>query len=213
MAVLKIKVKAKLLINWGVGNILFIREVDTTKNTSITYSNAVGQSFTAGQILYSTGIKHNTGYLEVRSRENTTLNGSGTFNLSIEHYPTATEGNKQLSFNVDESPMVINFTYNSQPSITDVIVETNNRATYTFTQNDFTSHYSDYDNDNISEIQINGDVSGYKFNDSNYIAGTWISITDIASGKLKYEPIDQSQYYEKDNTWKAKDNHGNISIN
>ncbi|MFX1667879.1 hypothetical protein JZ968_06810 [Riemerella anatipestifer] len=213
MALLKIKAKAKVMIVWGEANIIFTRSLYITKDLSIAYSGAVGQSFSARQLLYTQGNRDDDGYIAVRSKETTTLNGNGTLNITIEHRPSSTEGNKTLVFNVDESPMRINLYYNSQPNIRDVIVETNNRTTYTFTETDFTSQYTDYDNDPIAQVQINGDVTGYQFNGSPYVEGTWISISDIRNGALKYTPLNQSEAYEKDNTWKAKDSQGYISIN
>ena len=37
-------------------------------------------------------------------------------------------------------------------------------------------------------------------------------MADIALGKLKYTPLNQDTYYEKDIQYKAKDINGNISI-
>ena len=213
MALLKIRAKAKILISWGSSNLSFIRSINTTKDTSISYSSAVGQSYSAGQILYSVGQQGAVGYTAVRSRDNITLNGSGVMYLSVEHYPSSTEGNKQIVFNIDEAPATINMYYNSQPNTSDVIVETNNRTKYTFTVSDFTSHYSDFDNDAISEIQINGDVTGFFIAGTPLVSGQWINISDVQSGNLYYEPQDRSDYYEKDVTWKAKDINGNISVN
>lgn len=211
MALLKIKIKAKVLITWGNANLTFIRSTNATKDTSITYSNAVGQTFTAGQILYTSGTQGQPGFIRVTSKDNTTLNGSGVFNISVEHYPTSNEGNKTINYNIDEAPTSISLTYNSLPENNDVIVETNNRTDYIFKVTDFSTKYSDFDNDALGAIAVEGDVTGFKLNGSDYIAGTWVTVGNLSDDLFVYHPLDQSAYYEKDVTWKAKDAQGNVS--
>ena len=211
MALLKIKVNAKIDIVWGNANVAFIREINASKDFSITYNNATGQSFTAGQVLYSEGVSGQPGYLRITAKDNATLSGSGIFDLRITHYPTSTAGNKTITYNIDESPTELNITYNSIPNTGNIIVETNNRTPYVFKVNDFESAYSDYDNDDIASVAIFGNVTGFEFDGEAYIEGTYIDVTDIDDGLFVYHPLDQSEYYEKDVTWKAKDSEGNES--
>lgn len=213
MALLKIKVRAKNLITWGNSSVSFIRDTNSIKDTTISYSGAVNFSLSAGQILYSQGQEGSLGYLKISNKETTTLNGNGTLRLSIEHYPTSTEGNKTVTFNIDESPAQIHFAYNSNPNVSDVIVETPNRTPYTFRAEDFTAHYSDYDTDGLAEIQIVGNVNGIQLEDEQITSGDWIDFRNIIDGLLTYRPQDRSDLYEIDLQWKAKDTQGNISIN
>lgn len=213
MALLKIRVKAKVLISWGNASLAFIRNTNTIKDTSLSYSGAVNSSFSAGQVLYAQGSPGQVGYIQISSKESTTLNGSGLFRITVEHYPTETEGNKTITFNIDESPANLHLTYNSLPNIQDVIVETPNRTMYVFQASDFDSKYSDYDNDALTEIQINGDVSGIQLDGEPIQSGQWIAMGDVNAGNLWYVPENRSDMYEKNLTWKAKDQHGNISIN
>lgn len=211
MAILRLKVAAKILITFGEVYLDFIRGTSTTKTYTVSFSNGTGQSLTAGQVLYSTGTQGQSGYLAVRSSDNKTLSGSGTMSVTVEHYPTTTEGNKVVTVTYDQSPLKVNLTYNSVPETTDIIIDVQNRTTKTFALADFTGHYTDYDSDQLSEIALFGDVTGYKYNGADYVVGQWITAANI--GLLTYVPIDQNAYYEKDVTWKAKDINGNISIN
>lgn len=213
MALLKIRVKAKVLISWGNASLAFIRNTNAIKDTTLSYSGAVNSSFSAGQVLYTQGLAGQVGYIQVSSKESTVLNGSGLFRITVEHYPSSTEGNKTITFNIDESPANLHLTYNSLPNIQDIIVETPNRTMYVFQASDFDSKYSDYDNDALTEIQINGDVSGIQLDGEPIQSGQWIAMGDVNAGNLWYVPENRSDMYEKNLTWKAKDQHGNISIN
>lgn len=213
MALLRIKVRAKNLITWGNSSVSFIRDTNSIKDTAISYSGAVNLTLSAGQTLYSQGQQGSVGYLTISNKETTTLNGNGMLRLQIEHHPTATEGNKTITFNIDESPAQIHFTYNSNPNVSDVIVETQNRTPYAFRAEDFTAHYSDYDTDALAEIQINGSVDGIQLEGEQITSGEWIDFRNITDGLLTYHPQDRSDLYEIDLQWKAKDTQGNISIN
>ena len=105
----------------------------------------------------------------------------------------------------------IDFYYNSAPTVNDIIVQTNNRTPYTFTTQDFLSNITDYDNDQIVEVSLIGDLTGYTLNNTAIVSNSWISMTDIALGKLVYTPLNQDTYYEKNIQYKAKDINGNIS--
>lgn len=213
MGLLKIKVTNKIFITFGWGALTFVRQTNTSKEVNISYSNGTGQQLSSRQTLYSVGTIGTEGYFKVTSTNTVTLNNSGVLSLTVDHYPTSTESNKTISFNYDNSQININLSYNSNPNTEDVIVQTNNKTDYTFLSSDFTTAYSDYDNDDISQIAIFGSVNGIKYNESQYMAGTFINITDIEKGLLKYTPLNQDAYYELDLTWKAKDSQGNISLN
>lgn len=211
MAILRLKVAAKILITFGQVYLDFIRGTSTTKTYSVSFSNGTGQSLTAGQTLYSVGTQGQAGYLAVRSSDNKTLTGSGTFSITVEHFPTTSEGNKTVTVIYDQSPLQVNLAYNSVPETSDIIIDVTNRTTRTFALADFSGYYTDYDSDQLAEIALFGDVTGYKYNGADYVAGQWIAAANI--GLLSYVPIDQNAYYEKDVTWKAKDSRGNISVN
>lgn len=209
MALLRIKSKAAVIIEWGKVSLPFIRSQTDTKTASITFSNAVNKNFTAGEILYTEGTPATDGYFQVKSLNTVTLNGSGNFNIEVTHHPSATQFGQTKTFLVAGGLMSVNLSYNSLPVITDVIVETDNRTPYVFSLSDFT--FSDFDSDTLAEVLIEGSLTGFELDGVPY-TGTWISAVDIFNGKLVYHPLDQDAYYEKDNAWKAKDSFGNISV-
>lgn len=213
MKQLKIKILAKVFINFQSINITFLREQQSSKEISVPYTNGGNFVLSAGQVLYSIGTLNQIGYLEVKVVNNTTLTSSGNLLLSITHYPSVSEANKTVTFNIDNSAVNISFYYNSPPIINDIIVQTNNRTPYTFTTQDFLSNITDYDNDQIVEVSLIGDLTGYTLNNTAIVSNSWISMTDIALGKLVYTPLNQDTYYEKNIQYKAKDINGNISIN
>lgn len=213
MKQLKIKILAKVFINFQSINITFLREQQSSKEISVPYTNGGNFVLSAGQVLYSIGTLNQIGYLEVKVVNNTTLTSSGNLLLSITHYPSVSEANKTVTFNINNSAVNISFYYNSTPIINDIIVQTNNRTPYTFTTQDFLSNITDYDNDQIVEVSLIGDLTGYTLNNTDIVSNSWISMTDIALGKLVYTPLNQDTYYEKNIQYKAKDINGNISIN
>ena len=213
MKQLKIKILAKVFINFQAINTTFLREQQTSKEVSVPYTNEGGFVLSAGQVLYSIGTLNQIGYLEVKVVNNTTLTSSGNLLLSITHYPSVSEGNKTVTFNIDGSAVNIAFYYNSAPTINDIIVQTDNRTPYTFTTQDFLANIADYDNDQIAEISLIGDLTGYTLDNNAVVSNSWISMADIALNKLVYTPLNQDAYYEKDIQYKAKDINGNISIN
>ena len=213
MKQLKIKVLAKIFINFQAINITFLRGEQTNKEISLPYTNGRAFVLSAGQVLYTVGTLNQIGYLEIKVVNNTTLTSSGNLLLSITHYPSISEANKKITFNIADSAVNINFYYNSAPIINDIIVQTNNRTPYTFTTQDFLSNITDYDNDQIVEVSLIGDLTGYTLNNTAIVSNSWISMTDVALGKLVYTPLNQDTYYEKDIQYKAKDINGNISIN
>ena len=213
MKQLKIKILAKIFINFQAINITFLRGKQVSKEVSVPYTNGGNFVLSAGQILYTNGTLNQAGYLEIKVVNNTTLTSSGNLLLSITHYPSVSEANKTINFNIDNSAVNIDFYYNSAPTTNDIIVQTNNRTPYTFTTQDFLANISDYDNDQISEVSLIGDLTGYTLNNTAIVSNSWISMVDIALSKLVYTPLNQDAYYEKDIQYKAKDINGNISIN
>lgn len=213
MKQLKIKILAKIFINFQAINITFLREQQTSKEVSVPYTSGGDFVLSAGQVLYTAGTLNQAGYLEIKVVNNTTLTSSGNLLLSITHYPSVSEANKTVTFNIDSSAVNIGFYYNSAPITNDIIVQTNNRTSYTFTTQDFLANITDYDNDQIAEISLIGDLTGYTLDNNTVVSNSWISMTDIALGKLVYTPLNQDAYYEKDIQYKAKDINGNISIN
>ena len=213
MKQLKIKILAKIFINFQAINITFLRGKQVSKEVSVPYTNGGNFVLSAGQVLYTNGTLNQAGYLEIKVVNNTTLTSSGNLLLSITHYPSVSEANKTINFNIDNSAVNIDFYYNSAPTTNDIIVQTNNRTPYTFTTQDFLANISDYDNDQISEVSLIGDLTGYTLNNTAIVSNSWISMVDIALSKLVYTPLNQDAYYEKDIQYKAKDINGNISIN
>ena len=213
MKQLKIKILAKVFINFQSINITFLREQQSSKEVSVPYTNGGNFVLSAGQVLYTVGTLNQIGYLEIKVVNNTTLTSSGNLLLSITHYPSISEANKTITFNINNSAVNIAFYYNSAPTINDIIVQTNNRTPYTFTTQDFLSNITDYDNDQIVEVSLIGDLTGYTLDNNAVISASWISMADVALGKLVYTPLNQDAYYEKAIQYKAKDINGNISIN
>ena len=213
MKQLKIKVLAKIFINFQAINITFLRGEQTNKEISLPYTNGGNLVLSAGQVLYTVGTLNQVGYLEIKVVNNTTLTSSGNLLLSITHYPSVSEANKTITFNIDGNAVNIGFYYNSAPTINDIIVQTNNRTPYTFTTQDFLSNITDYDNDQIVEVSLIGDLTGYTLDNTAVVSNSWITMADIALGKLVYTPLNQDTYYEKNIQYKAKDINGNISIN
>lgn len=182
-----------------------------TKSVAIPYSNGTGQTVLSGDILYLYLTPGFDGYIRIVASSNQTLSGSGFLNVSITHTVSATQANQNINFSFDSSPITIQVSYNSKPIAEDIVRDINNRSFYIFLNTDFTDAYEDFDSDSLSEIAIFGNVTGYELNGSPYIEGEWIPMTTISAGNLQYSALSQDAYYEKDNTWKAKDTNGNIS--
>lgn len=211
MGILRFRVAAKENIEFGGGFVEFLRGSTSSKIVDIIYGNATGQSVIANQVLYTYLTPSDDGYIEVKASSNQILIGSGVLNLTITHKASATQSDQNIYFNFDSSPISIEISYNSKPVAEDFTVDITNRSVYVFEPTDFTDHYIDFDNDVLSQISISGDITGYEVNSIPYNEGDWISINDINSGLFRYVSLNQDTYYEKDNTWKAKDINGNIS--
>ena len=212
MKPLIIKVKAKIRITLNRASISFLRSVNATKSLNIGYSNGTGQVLAAGTPLYTAGTAGTVGYLSVSTTTTTTLQGTGTFNVSVVHYPSSTQPNQNISYNVDGSTGTIDITYNSAPVTEDIVVETENRTTYVFQATDFTDKITEPDGEAIADVSIHVDVTDIKFDGAPYVMGTWIALSDVAQGKLSYVPIDQDAAYQHNAQYKARDINGNESL-
>lgn len=212
MGILRFRVAEKQRIEFGKAFVKFIRGISEVKITDITYSNATGQSVVANQVLHEVGTVGTDGYIQVKSTNTTTLNGSGLLNLTITHQSSSTQANQTISFPFDNGTISIDFAYNSKPETEDINRDLANRATYVFDwTNDFKNNYSDYDLDEIDEIAVFGDVTGFELSGIAYLEGTWVTKAIVEANEFKYKALNQDAAYETDNTWKAKDINGNIS--
>ncbi|MDR6548544.1 hypothetical protein J2810_004634 [Chryseobacterium rhizosphaerae] len=211
MALLRVRIKGKVLIVWGTLRLNFIRNQNNIVDSSISFSSGTGQTFTADQVLFTIGTAGTAGFFQVRSKDNVTLSGTGVFPIRVEHFPTSTAVPYTQNYTIDGSATSIFADYNSKPQINSVIVETDYNVPYTFQGTDFTSQFTDYDSDSLYDLRINGDVTGYTYDAVAYVAGTWIPLSHVESGRLQYVPTGQTDSYEKDNTWDGRDSNGNIS--
>jgi hypothetical protein len=208
-------VAVKQFINFSPVTVTLIREQTNSVPTTLNYSNGTGQTMTAGQVLYSVGTSGTLGFIEVVVQSSVTLNGSGTINIVVNSYPTATQTNQTITPVFDQSNITINLVYNSKPVTSNVNISLENRGTHSFTTTEFVNSYTDYDSDALSAIMATGDVTGYQYdiNGTNnwvaYTAGTWIPVSNIT--RLRYVALDQNDAYTKSNPWFAKDSQGNIS--
>lgn len=211
MGILRFRIAGKVSIVFGKSFIEFIRNQTSTKPLDVTYSNATGQSIVANQILYTYLNPSVDGYIEIKSLTNQVLNGSGVLNLSMTHRVSNTQSQQYLDFYYDSSLINVDVNYNSKPVADDITKDILNRQTYVFKSSDFVNAYNDYDNDALDKVSIYGNVTGYQVNSIQYVAGDWISLSDIDAGLFQYVSLNQDSYYEKDNIWKAMDINGNIS--
>lgn len=98
------------------------------------------------------------------------------------------------------------------PVTTNILKTIANRSTYTFTANDFLTHYSDSQGHPLKSVSITGDTAGITYNNADYIAGD-IPFADITSGKLKYVSDNVDALYTKTMTYSAMDSLDNVSNN
>lgn len=211
MGILRFRVGAREKIIFGRAFVEFTRGTISTKNLDVTYSNGTGQQIFVNEVLYTYLSPGVDGYIQIRSLTNQILSGSGILNLSMTHKVSSTQSNQDVTFNYDTSPILVSINYNSKPVAEDITIDIDNRDVYTFLKTDFTTHYTDFDMDTLDSISIYGDVTGFKIDLSDYVAGDWIDIADIEAGLLTYVALDQDPEYETDNTWEAKDSNGNTS--
>ena len=212
MANINIYVGERQFINFSPVSAALLRGSNNLKNVDLSYSNAIGQIMTAGQILYSNGTPGTSGYLEVRSSSTNILTGSGTVPIEIESYPSSSQTNQTVQGVFDSSIINVNLTYNSRPMVSNNGFTIDNRTTKNFIIDDFSSKFIGYDGNTLAEISITGNVNNY-FYDANgnnnyqpYISGSWISVNNIH--KLKFVAPDQNNYYVQTGGWSAKDSVG-----
>ena len=213
-ALLRVKVRPFQRISLGSATLSFVRDLNNILDSSINFSNAsgtAGQTFTAGQPLFTTGTSGTVGFMQIRSKNAVSLNGTGIFLIEVEHYPSPTAVNYTQNFSIDGTATSLIANYNSKPENGDVIVETDYNVPYVFTDTDFTAQYTDYDLDALAYVRINGSVTGITYDGNPYVAGTWIPISHIASGRLEYVPTGQTDGYDHDCTYDVQDSQGNIS--
>lgn len=216
MANIIINIAAKIFINFSPATVELIRnEINPPKIVTVSYTLGTGQILPAGEI-YSDGTPGQPGYIQVVVPTQTTINGSGNVQFTVNAYPTATAADGPLTFSFDQSNITFNIDYNSRPGNTDVVINNLvNRGTHDFTTAEFINQFSDYDTDNLSEIQINDNTTGYEYdlaglgNYQPYVSGTWIPVNNIT--RLRYKAENQNNAYSKINDYKVKDSNGLIS--
>lgn len=98
---------------------------------------------------------------------------------------------------------------NSPPVITNIFKELSSRDPYTFTVNDFESHFTDIDGDAMDKVVLVGDTSRYTLNNIPYTSGTIITRSNITN--LVYTPIPGDNAYDAVLNWLAYDSKGNVS--
>ena len=105
MALIKIRVAGVVAIVFTEVYANFIREKNETKTVSLSYTNGSGQTLVAGQELYSVGTVGTLGYLSVKVKNNTTILGSGYFDIDITSYANATQPVGAINFNYNGNPI------------------------------------------------------------------------------------------------------------
>ena len=220
MANIIFNVAAKVFIQFSPTNIILIREIQNDISSNITYSQGLGQTLTAGEVLYTVGTPGQPGYLQITAAGNTVISGSGSFAVNISSVPTSTVADGSITFQIDQSNVIINIDYQSRPVVDDINLSIANRAEYIFQASDFDNpEFTDYDGQTVAtEIMIGTDIQiasgsvipNYLYNGNQYVAGTWIAIANISN--LKYVGADQNNAYNQSDKWRAKDSEGNISL-
>lgn len=220
MANIIFNVAAKVFIQFPPTNIILIREIQNDISSNISYTQGLGQSLTAGQVLYTVGTAGQPGYLQITAAGNTVISGSGSFAVNISSVPTSTVADGSITFQIDQSNVIINIDYQSRPVVDDINKSIANRAEYIFQASDFDNpEFTDYDGQTVAtEIMIGTDmqiasgsvIPNYLYNGNQYVAGTWIAIANISN--LKYVGADQNNAYNQSDKWRAKDSEGNISL-
>lgn len=215
-----VSVAAKIFIQFSPASIVLIRETQNNFSFNISYTQGLGQSLTAGQVLYTVGTAGQPGYLQITAAGNTVISGSGSFAVNISSLPTATVADGSITFQIDQSNVIVNIDYQSKPVVNDINKSIANRAEYIFQASDFDNpEFTDYDGQTeATEIMIGTDteiglgsiIPNYLYNGNPYVAGTWIAYSNV--GNLKYVGADQNNAYNQSNKWRAKDSEGNISL-
>lgn len=100
---------------------------------------------------------------------------------------------------------------NTPPVTSDVIIEIDNRDSYTFKIEDFINHFSDVDGDDLSAVIITGDTSLYEYKGSTLVSGTEIPKIDIINNQLKIKSQNTNDFIDNGVLWNAVDSRGAIS--
>ena len=219
MANIIFNVAAKIFIQFSPVNIVLIREIQNNLSATVSYTQGTGQTLTAGQVLYTVGVSGQPGYLQITSAGNTTISGNGGFTINIDSIPTPTVADGSVTFQIDQSNVVVNIDYQSKPVVDDINKSIANRAVYTFQSTDFDNpEFTDFDGQTqATEVMIGTDIEiasstvipNYLYQGNPYVAGTWIPFANV--GQLTYTGANQNNAYSQSNKWRAKDAQGNIS--
>lgn len=212
---LTINVAEKIIPNFSPVSVSLIRGVSNTKTATVNYTNGNNQTLTAGQVLYTTGTQGQPGYIKAYVQSTVVLNSAGgSFNVVVVSTPYATvSGNPpSITYTVDSGIGIINLTYSSAPTVTDIVKNTAYNTPVFFTPTDFTSHFSDLDNDvtQVRTLATPDSLVGYKLNGVDY-TGTWINIADTVNLAF-YPDIALINANVKTTKWQAKDAQGNESL-
>lgn len=100
---------------------------------------------------------------------------------------------------------------NTPPVTSDVIIEIDNRNSYTFKIEDFINHFSDVDGDDLSAVIITGDTSLYEYKGGSLVSGLQIPKIDIVNGQLKIKSQNTNDFIDNGVLWNAVDSRGAIS--
>lgn len=102
---------------------------------------------------------------------------------------------------------------NTPPVTSDILIELDNGAAYTFTIADFINHFIDIDGDDIDAIIISGDTSIYSLSGLPLVSGSLIPRSSIVDGLLKIQSQNTNNYIDNGALWQAVDSRGAISTN
>lgn len=97
------------------------------------------------------------------------------------------------------------------PVVTNVPISISNRATYTFTLADFTSHYTDPQSNPLASIRLTGNITGYRLNGVPYTVNTEITVADLNGGNLQYISNNVDTQYTFTTPYQAKSSVGSWS--
>lgn len=131
----------------------YIRSEENVRDYSVVYSNASGQSYNAGDTLFS--LESAGSVINVYSMDTVTINGNGELRVLIKYTPSASENRGNIvQFMSHGSLMEFALVYNTKPETFDITKNVNAESVYVFSMSDFTSHYYDYDGDAMIGVEI-----------------------------------------------------------
>lgn len=213
MKQLKLKIQEALVIKFTAASVNFKREELASKLVPVPYTDGSGQTVTAGQVFYTIGSPGVTGYMKIESTNAATLTSSGNLALTITSLASSTVADGTINFTILGRPAILNVDYNSNPVVSNILLEIPNRDIYKFKPSDFTPYVSSFDGAATAAINIQGTLTGYKFDGIALVSNTWITIAEIAAERLTYTPLDQDVAYEIAVDYKARDINNNESTN